>query len=110
MAAQGASSRPGKQRVGGSIRSRNLAFQRRARNRRSSAYLAKEIGRPVRVQWMRNEETWWDTKGPAFTFKIRGGLDASGNLVALDYSARAADFYHLGYNEAETPWSTEEAG
>ncbi len=67
-----------------------------------AAYLAKEIGRPVRVQWMRNEETGWDTKGPAFTFKIRGGLDASGNLVALDYSARAADFYHLGYNEAET--------
>ena len=28
-----------------------------------AAYLAKEIGRPVRVQWMRNEETAWDTKG-----------------------------------------------
>ena len=67
-----------------------------------AAYLAKEIGRPVRVQWMRNEETGWDTKGPAFTFKIRGGLDANGNLVALDYDARAADFYHLGYNEPDT--------
>ena len=67
-----------------------------------AAFLAREIGRPVRVQWMRNEETGWDTKGPAFTFKIRGGLDASGNLVALDYSARAADFYHVGYNEPDT--------
>ena len=67
-----------------------------------AAYLAKEIGRPVRVQWMRNEETAWDTKGPAFTFKIRGGLDAQGNLVALDYDARAADFYHVGYNEPDT--------
>ena len=38
-----------------------------------AAYLAKEIGRPVRVQWMRHEETAWDTKGPAFTFKMRGG-------------------------------------
>ena len=47
-----------------------------------AAYLAKEIGRPVRVQWMRHEETAWDTKGPAFTFKLRGGLDAQGNLVA----------------------------
>src|SRR4029077_6681863 len=28
-----------------------------------AAFLAKEIGRPVRVQWMRNEETAWDTKG-----------------------------------------------
>jgi CO/xanthine dehydrogenase Mo-binding subunit len=26
-----------------------------------AAFLAKEIGRPVRVPWMRNEETAWDT-------------------------------------------------
>jgi nicotinate dehydrogenase subunit B len=67
-----------------------------------AAYLAKEIGRPVRVQWMRQEETAWDTKGPAFTFKIRGGLDADGRLVALDFNARAADYCHVGYNEADT--------
>src|SRR5438093_3930956 len=67
-----------------------------------AAFLAKEIGRPVRVQWMRHEETAWDTKGPAFTFKMRGGLDAQGNLVALDYNAQAADYNHLGYNEADT--------
>jgi nicotinate dehydrogenase subunit B len=67
-----------------------------------AAYLAKEIGRPVRVQWMRHEETGWDTKGPAFTFKIRGGLDAQGNLVAVDYFAQAADFGHVGYNEPDT--------
>ena len=67
-----------------------------------AAFLAKEIGRPVRVQWMRQEETAWDTKGPAFAFKMRGGLDAQGNLVALDYDARAADHNHLGYNEPDT--------
>jgi nicotinate dehydrogenase subunit B len=67
-----------------------------------AAFLAKEIGRPVRVQWMRHEETAWDTKGPAFTFKIRGGLDAQGNLIALDYNAQSADYCHLGYNEADT--------
>ena len=48
-----------------------------------AAFLAKEIGRPVRVQWTRQEETAWDTKGPAYAFKMRGGLDAQGNLVAL---------------------------
>ena len=48
-----------------------------------AAFLAKEIGRPVRVQWMRHEETAWDTKGPAYAVKMRGGLDAQGNLVAL---------------------------
>jgi CO/xanthine dehydrogenase Mo-binding subunit len=67
-----------------------------------AAFLAKEIGRPVRVQWMRNEETAWDTKGPAFTFKMRGALDAQGNLTAFDYTARAADQNHLGYNEPDT--------
>jgi CO/xanthine dehydrogenase Mo-binding subunit len=67
-----------------------------------AAFLAKEIGRPVRVQWMRDEETAWDTKGPAFTVKMRGGLDAQGNLVALDYEARSADYNHVGYNEPDT--------
>jgi CO/xanthine dehydrogenase Mo-binding subunit len=67
-----------------------------------AAYLAKEIGRPVRMQWMRNEETAWDTKGPAFAVRMRGGLDAQGNLVALEYDARAADYNHVGYNEPET--------
>ena len=67
-----------------------------------AAYLAKEIGRPVRLQWMRDEETAWDTKGTAFTFALRGGLDAQGNLIAFDYNAQAADYNHLGYNEVET--------
>ena len=67
-----------------------------------AAYLAKELGRPVRVQWMRQEETAWDTKGPAYAFKMRGGLDAQGNVLALEYDACAADHNHLGYNEAPT--------
>ena len=67
-----------------------------------AAFLAHELGRPVRVQWMRDEETAWDTKGPAYTFKLRGGLDAQGKLVALDYDARAVDYNHVGYNEPDT--------
>ncbi|HEX4998482.1 MAG TPA: molybdopterin cofactor-binding domain-containing protein [Terriglobia bacterium] len=67
-----------------------------------AAYLAREMGRPVRVQWMRHEETAWDTKGPAFTFKMRGGLDKDGNLIAFDYASQAADYNHVGYNEPET--------
>lgn len=67
-----------------------------------AAFLAKEIGRPVRVQWMRQEETAWDTKGPAYAVSMRGGLDAQGNLLAVEYTARAADHNHLGYNEHDT--------
>ena len=67
-----------------------------------AAFLAHELGRPVRVQWMRHEETAWDTKGPAYDFKLRGGLDAQGKLTALEYDARAVDYNHLGYNEPDT--------
>ena len=65
-----------------------------------AAFLAKELDRPVRVQWMRDEETAWDTKGPAYAVTMRGGLDAQGRLMALDFNARAADYNHVGYNEA----------
>ena len=75
-----------------------------------AAFLAKELGRPVRVQWMRQEETAWDTKGPAFTVKMRGGLDAQGNLVALEFDARALDHNHLGYNEFDTVLIAQLAG
>lgn len=67
-----------------------------------AAFLAQELGRPVRVQWMRDEETAWDTKGPAYAIDMRGALDAQGRLVGLDYDARAADYNHVGYNEADT--------
>src|SRR5258705_12039528 len=67
-----------------------------------AAYIAKELGRPVRMQWMRDEEQAWDTKGPAFTFRIPGALDAQGRMIGLDYAARSADYNHLGYNEPDT--------
>jgi nicotinate dehydrogenase subunit B len=67
-----------------------------------AAWIAREMGRPVRVQWMREEETAWDTKSPAFLVKMRGALDADGRLVAYDYQARSCDYNHLGYNEPDT--------
>jgi nicotinate dehydrogenase subunit B len=67
-----------------------------------AAFLAKELGRPVRMQWMRDEETAWDTKGPAHVFKLRGALDAAGKVTALEYDVCAADHNHLGYNEPDT--------
>ncbi len=67
-----------------------------------AAWIAREIGRPVRMQWMRDEETAWDTKSPAFLVKVRGGLDADGRLVAYDYNARSCDYNHVGYNDPDT--------
>jgi nicotinate dehydrogenase subunit B len=67
-----------------------------------AAWIAREIGRPVRMQWMRDEETAWDTKGPAFLVKVRGALDGEGRLVAYEYNARSCDYNHVGYNEPDT--------
>ena len=50
-----------------------------------AAWIARELGRPVRMQWMRDEETAWDTKSPAFLVKMRGALDAEGRLVGIRY-------------------------
>ena len=47
-----------------------------------AALLSREVGRPVRVQWMRHDEHGWDPKGPPTLAELRGGLDASGNVIA----------------------------
>jgi CO/xanthine dehydrogenase Mo-binding subunit len=67
-----------------------------------AAFLAKELGRPVRMQWMRDEEAAWDTKGPPYVIKLRGALDATGKVEAIEYQAFAIDDNHLNYNDPDT--------
>ena len=50
--------------------------------------LSQATGRPVRVQYMRADGTGWDPKAPPIAFRLRGGFDTGGALVALDYEAR----------------------
>ncbi len=47
--------------------------------------LSQAVGRPVRVQWSRQDEFVWEPKAPAMVMELQGGLDAQGNLVAWDY-------------------------
>jgi nicotinate dehydrogenase subunit B len=47
-----------------------------------AALLAREVGRPVRVQWMRADEHGWDPKGPPTLIDMQSALDASGNITA----------------------------
>jgi len=75
-----------------------------------AAFIANTIGRPVRMQWMRNEETAWDTKAPPYVVKMRGALDAQGSLLAYEFNAIAADHNHLGYNEFDTVLIAQLAG
>ena len=46
--------------------------------------IAREIGKPVRVQWMRADEHGWDPKGPPTLIDYRGALDAKGNISAWE--------------------------
>src|SRR5207302_9591924 len=46
--------------------------------------LSREMKRPVRVQWMREDEHGWDPKGPPQVLELRGGLDGQGRIVAWD--------------------------
>ena len=46
--------------------------------------LAKEVGRPVKVIWSREEEFLRDPLRPMAAVKFRGGLDADGMPVALE--------------------------
>jgi CO/xanthine dehydrogenase Mo-binding subunit len=42
-------------------------------------------GRPVRVQWMREDEHAWEPYGPAMITSAKAALDGSGNIVDWEY-------------------------
>jgi nicotinate dehydrogenase subunit B len=46
--------------------------------------LSQKLGKPVRVQWMRQDEHGWDPKGPPQILELRAGLDADGRIAAWD--------------------------
>ena len=55
-----------------------------------AALMSKHVGRPVRVQWMRHDEHVWEHFGNPMVMKVRGGLDANGELIAWDYNSWSA--------------------
>ncbi|HYR45263.1 MAG TPA: molybdopterin cofactor-binding domain-containing protein [Terriglobia bacterium] len=46
--------------------------------------LSRAVGKPVRVQWMREDEHAWDPKGPPQILELRGGIDAENRIAAWD--------------------------
>ena len=49
-----------------------------------AALLSRELGRPVRVQWMREDDLGWDPKGPPQLLDLRAALDANGDVLAWE--------------------------
>jgi nicotinate dehydrogenase subunit B len=42
-------------------------------------------GKPIRLQWMREQEFGWEPYGPAMSSQISAALDANGKIVAWNY-------------------------
>ena len=53
-----------------------------------AAVLAKAVGKPVRLQYMRDQGTGWDPKGPASIHTARAALDASGKVTAYEFTSK----------------------
>jgi CO/xanthine dehydrogenase Mo-binding subunit len=47
-----------------------------------AALLSKAVGRPVRVQWTREDEHGWDPKGPPQLLALEGALGPGGRIAA----------------------------
>ena len=53
-----------------------------------AALLSRAVGKPVRVQWMRDDEHAWEPKGPAQLDLVRAGVDAQSKIIAWDFADR----------------------
>ena len=51
-----------------------------------AALIARALpDRPVRVQWMREQEHMWEPYGPAMLTTVKAGLDGAGNIVDWEF-------------------------
>ena len=53
-----------------------------------AAVIAKAIGKPVRLQYMREQGTGWDPKGPASIHRARAAIDAGGKVTAYEFISK----------------------
>jgi nicotinate dehydrogenase subunit B len=51
--------------------------------------MSRAVGKPVRVQWMREDEHGWEPKGPSQLLTVRAAMDASGKITAWDFFDRS---------------------
>lgn len=66
-----------------------------------AAYISKMVGQPVRVQGMRHDGTAWDPKAPASVHRARAAIDATGKVVAYDFTTRAFSRATIDSNESD---------
>jgi CO/xanthine dehydrogenase Mo-binding subunit len=68
-----------------------------------AAILAQAVGRPVRLQYMRDQGTGWDPKGPASVHRARAGLNAAGEVIAYEFTSKAFSRVDVDTNGGKPP-------
>jgi nicotinate dehydrogenase subunit B len=68
-----------------------------------AAVLAQAVGRPVRLQYMRDQGTGWDPKGPASTHRAKAGLNAAGEVIAYEFTSKAFSRVDVDTNGGKPP-------
>jgi CO/xanthine dehydrogenase Mo-binding subunit len=67
------------------------------------ATLAKAVGKPVRLQYTREQGTGWDPKGPASIHRARAAIDAQGNVVAYEFTSKGFSRVDVDTNGSKLP-------
>jgi len=52
----------------------------------AAAIMSQQVGRPVRVQFMRWDELGYDNYGPAQVAEVRAAIDGDGRIIAYTYN------------------------
>jgi len=65
------------------------------------ALLAKAVGKPVRLQYMRDQGTGWDPKGPASIHRARAAINAAGKVIAYEFGSKAFPRVDVNSNESK---------
>jgi nicotinate dehydrogenase subunit B len=68
-----------------------------------AAVLANAVGKPVRVQYTREQGTGWDPKGPASIHRARAAIDGNGNVVAYEFTSKGFSRIDVNTNGG-APW------
>src|SRR5262249_14765941 len=68
-----------------------------------AAVLANAVGKPVRVQYTREQATGWDPKGPASIHRARAAIDASGNVASYEFTSKGFSRIDVQTNGSTPP-------
>jgi CO/xanthine dehydrogenase Mo-binding subunit len=66
-----------------------------------AAYLSRATGRPVRVQYMRDQGTGWDPKGPPSVHLCSAALDGEGKIIGYRFESRGLSRIDVDTNESD---------